>query len=193
MATLPIPGLLAEFKILGLQAMDFGAQLSHFRARVLHWGDQLREEMTGKTDLCQLVDHDQLGLAEIAPEGKGLVLFHPEQKTQKARDGQRFTAEVEEFLQHHPDIAEVAVLGLPDAKFGEIVAAWIVPRAGAALSPEAIQTYCRGQITHFKIPQHIAIVQSLPRTVTGKVRKYVLKAQAIAELGLDEVAAIQTA
>ena len=91
MATLPIPGLLAEFEILGLQAMDFGAQLSHFRARVLHWGDQLREEMTGKTDLCQLADHDQLGLPEIAPEGKGLVLFHPEQKTQKARDGQRFT------------------------------------------------------------------------------------------------------
>src|SRR5271157_4861631 len=91
MATLPIPGLLAEFEILGLQAMDFGAQLSHFRARVLHWGDQLREEMTGKTDLCQFADHDQLGLAEIAPEGKGLVLFHLEQKTQKARDGQRFT------------------------------------------------------------------------------------------------------
>ncbi len=76
---------------------------------------------------------------------------------------------------------------------GEIVAAWIVPRAGAALSPAAIQTYCRGQITHFKIPQHIAIVQSLPRTVTGKVRKHVLKAQAIAELGLGEVAAIHTA
>src|SRR5271157_1763483 len=92
MATLPIPGLLAEFKILGLQAMDFGAQLSHFRARVLHWGDQLREEMTGKTDLCQLAVHDQLGLAEIAPKGKRLVLFHPEQKTQKERDGQRFTS-----------------------------------------------------------------------------------------------------
>src|SRR5271157_5608788 len=91
MATLPIPGLLAEFKILGLQAMDFGAQLNHFRARVLHWGDQLREEVTGKTDLCQLAVHDQLGLAEIAPKGKGLVLFHPEQKTQKERDGQMFT------------------------------------------------------------------------------------------------------
>jgi len=91
MATLPIPGLLAEFEILGLQAMDFGAQLSHFRARVLHWGDQLREEMTGKTDLCQLADHDQLGLPEIAPEGKGLVLLQPEQKNQKERDGQRFT------------------------------------------------------------------------------------------------------
>src|SRR5271157_5662262 len=98
MATLPIPGLLAEFKILGLQAMDFGAQLSHFRARVLHWGDQLREEMTGKTDLCQLAVHDQLGLAEIAPKGKRLVLFHPEQKTQKERDGQRFTSAEERFF-----------------------------------------------------------------------------------------------
>src|SRR5208337_995048 len=97
MATLPIPGLLAEFKILGLQAMDFGAQLSHFRARVLHGGDQLREEVTGKTDLCQLADHDQLGLAEIAPKGKGLVLFHPEQKTQKERDGQRFTSRLLRF------------------------------------------------------------------------------------------------
>src|SRR5208337_3176730 len=80
MATLPIPGLLAEFKILGLQAMDFGAQLSHFRARVLHWGVQLREEMTGKTDLCQLAVHDHLGLTKIAPKGKGLVLLQPEQK-----------------------------------------------------------------------------------------------------------------
>jgi len=115
-------------------------------------------------------------------------------KEQINRGGEKIhPAEVEEFLHHHPDVAEVAVLGLPDAKFGEIVAAWIVPRAGASLSPEAIQTYCRGQITHFKIPQHIAIVQALPRTVTGKVRKHVLKAQAIAELGLGDVAAVQTA
>lgn len=115
-------------------------------------------------------------------------------KEQINRGGEKIhPAEVEEFLHHHPDVAEVAVLGLPDAKYGEIVAAWIVPRAGASLSPEAILTYCRGQITHFKIPQHIAIVQSLPRTVTGKVRKHVLKAQAIAELGLGDVAAIQTA
>src|SRR5271157_3026320 len=91
MATLPIPSLLAEFKILGLQAMDFGAQLSHFRARILHWGDQSREEMTGNTDLCQLAVHDHLSLTKIAPKGKGLVLLQPEQKNQKERDGQRFT------------------------------------------------------------------------------------------------------
>jgi fatty-acyl-CoA synthase len=115
-------------------------------------------------------------------------------KEQINRGGEKiFPAEVEEFLHHHPEIAEVAVLGLPDAQFGEIVAAWIVPRAGASPSAESIVTYCRGQITHYKIPERIAIVESLPRTVTGKVRKHGLKTQAIEELGLGDVAAIQTA
>jgi fatty-acyl-CoA synthase len=104
-----------------------------------------------------------------------------------------YPPEVEEFLHHHGDIAEVAVVGLPDAKYGEIVAAWIVPRAGAAPSPQEIRAYCQGQISHYKIPQHIFIVQSLPKTVTGKVRKHVLKENAVSELGLFEAAAIPTA
>jgi len=68
MATLPIRGLLAEFVVLGLQAVDFGAQLIHYRAQVVHRGGQLREEVTGKTDLYQLAIYDQLGLPEIAPK-----------------------------------------------------------------------------------------------------------------------------
>jgi fatty-acyl-CoA synthase len=104
-----------------------------------------------------------------------------------------YPPEIEEFLHHHPDVAEVAVIGLPDAKYGEIVGAWVVPRSGAALSAEVVRSYCRGKIAHFKIPQYVAIVQVLPRTVTGKVRKHVLKEQAIADLGLADVAAIQTA
>jgi fatty-acyl-CoA synthase len=104
-----------------------------------------------------------------------------------------YPPEVEEFLHHHNDIAEVAVVGLPDAKYGEIVAAWIVPRAGAAPSAEEIKAYCRGQISHYKIPQHVFIVASLPKTVTGKVRKHVLKDNAVSELGLFEAAAIPTA
>ncbi len=115
-------------------------------------------------------------------------------KEQINRGGEKIhPPEVEEFLHHHPDVAEVAVLGLPDAKFGEIVAAWIVLRPGASLSPEDIGAYCRGKITHFKIPQHIEIVPALPRTVTGKVRKHVLRDQAITELGLSDVAGIETA
>ncbi len=115
-------------------------------------------------------------------------------KEQINRGGEKIhPPEVEEFLHHHPDVAEVAVLGLPDARFGEIVAAWIVPRPGATLSADDITVYCRGKITHFKIPQHIEIVGALPRTVTGKVRKHVLRDQAIAELGLGDVARIETA
>jgi fatty-acyl-CoA synthase len=104
-----------------------------------------------------------------------------------------YPPEVEEFLHHHPAVAEVAVAGLPDARYGEVVAAWVVPRAGASVTPDELKQYCKGQIAHFKVPQHIMIVQSLPRTVTGKIRKHVLKENAIGELGLGDAARIETA
>ncbi len=83
--------------------------------------------------------------------------------------------------------------GVPDAKYGEVVAAWVVPKSGASLTPEDIKCYCRDQIAYFKVPQYVMIVDQLPRTVTGKIRKHVLKEQAIEELGLAEVARIETA
>jgi fatty-acyl-CoA synthase len=104
-----------------------------------------------------------------------------------------YPPEVEEFLHHHPAVAEVAVAGLPDAKYGEVVAAWVVPKSGATVTPDELKRYCQGQIAHFKIPQYLMIVQSLPRTVTGKIRKHVLKDNAIGELGLGEAARIETA
>jgi fatty-acyl-CoA synthase len=104
-----------------------------------------------------------------------------------------YPAEVEEFLHHHPAIAEVAVAGLPDLKYGEIVAAWVVPKYGAALTPDEVKQYCQGQIAHFKVPQYVSIVASLPRTVTGKIRKHVLREKAVDELGLGEAARVETA
>jgi fatty-acyl-CoA synthase len=104
-----------------------------------------------------------------------------------------YPAEVEEFLHRHQSIAEVAVAGVPDAKYGEVVAAWVVPRAGVSLTPEDVKCYCRDQIAYFKVPQYVMIVEQLPRTVTGKIRKHVLKEQAISELGLSESARVETA
>lgn len=104
-----------------------------------------------------------------------------------------YPPEVEEFLHHHPSVAEVAVAGLPDAKYGEVVAAWVVPRAGATVTADELREYCRGQIAHFKVPRYIMIVAALPRTVTGKIRKHVLKETAIGELGLADAARIETA
>jgi fatty-acyl-CoA synthase len=104
-----------------------------------------------------------------------------------------YPAEVEEFLHRHPAIAELAVAGVPDAKFGEVVAAWVVLKSGASLSPDELKCYCRDQIAYFKIPQYVMIVENLPRTVTGKIKKHVLKEKAIDELGLKEAAQVETA
>jgi fatty-acyl-CoA synthase len=104
-----------------------------------------------------------------------------------------YPAEVEEFLHHHSAIAEVAVAGLPDARYGEVVAAWIVLKAGARLTPDELKCFCRDQIARYKIPEHVMIVESLPRTVTGKIRKHVLRDHAISDLGLGDVARIETA
>ena len=104
-----------------------------------------------------------------------------------------YPAEVEEFLHRHPAIAEVAVAGVPDAKYGEVVAAWFVLKADTKVHPEELRQYCHGQIAHFKVPQYVMIVESLPRTVTGKIRKHVLRDQVIDDLGLRAAAEVETA
>lgn len=104
-----------------------------------------------------------------------------------------YPPEVEEFLHHHPDVAEVAVVGLPDVKFGEVVSAWVVPKPGANLTAEALREYCRGQIAHFKVPQYLEIVPHLPRTVTGKVQKHVLRTQGVDRFGLHQAETTPTA
>jgi fatty-acyl-CoA synthase len=104
-----------------------------------------------------------------------------------------YPAEVEEFLHRHPAIAEVAVAGVPDKKYGEVVAAWFVLKSDSKVQPDELKQYCQGQIAYFKVPQYVMIVESLPRTVTGKVRKHVLRDQAIDDLGLRATAQIETA
>jgi len=104
-----------------------------------------------------------------------------------------YPPEVEEFLHRHPLVAEVAVAGLPDAKYGEAVAAWVVPKSGESVTADELRKYCDGQIAHFKIPRYVMIVESLPRTVTGKIRKHVLQERAIGDLGLTEAAQVETA
>ncbi len=102
-------------------------------------------------------------------------------------------AEVEEFLHHHPDVSEVAVVGMPDAVYGEVVSAWIVPKPKTNLTPNSIKDFCRGQIAHYKVPTYVEVIDELPRTVTGKVTKHVLRARGIELYHLGDVAATPTA
>ncbi len=104
-----------------------------------------------------------------------------------------FPVEVEEFLIRHPKVAQVQVVGVPDAYFGEQLLAVVIPRAGEQLTEEELCVYCQGQISHQKTPRYFQFVESYPLTASGKVQKFVLRAQAIKALGLEDVAEIKTA
>jgi fatty-acyl-CoA synthase len=104
-----------------------------------------------------------------------------------------YPREIEEFLYGHPDVADVQVVGVPDERYGEELAAWIVPRAGATVDRESIAGFCEGRVAHYKIPRHVLTVEEFPMTVTGKVQKFKLREMAIEQLGLKTAAAVRTA
>ena len=97
-----------------------------------------------------------------------------------------YPREVEEFLYGHPDVADVQVVGVPDARYGEELVAWVTLREGAVAGEEDIREFCRGRIAHFKVPRYVRFTDAFPMTVTGKVQKYKLREAAIAELGLED-------
>ncbi|KVN10493.1 AMP-binding protein [Burkholderia stagnalis] len=96
-----------------------------------------------------------------------------------------YPREIEEFLFRHPKIQSAQVFGVPDAKYGEEVCAWIVLRAGEQMSEDDVRAFCSGQIAHYKIPRYIRFVDELPMTVTGKVQKFIMRQRMIDELKLD--------
>ena len=95
-------------------------------------------------------------------------------------------AEVEAFLNQRPDVVQAFVVGVPDARMGEVGCAWIVPEEGADLSPEEIIASCRGELARFKVPAYAFVVDAgeLPLTASGKVQKFRLAQRAVAQLGL---------
>ena len=104
-----------------------------------------------------------------------------------------YPREIEEFLYTCPGISEVQIVGIPSAKYGEEVAAWVKLQPGAALSAEEIRAFCSGQIASFKIPRYVKMVNEFPMTVTGKIQKFRMREIMIHELGLDETDRIETA
>jgi fatty-acyl-CoA synthase len=80
----------------------------------------------------------------------------------------------------------VAVIGVPDEKYGEEVMAWVQLREGASLAGDELREFCRGKIAHFKVPRYVEIVDEFPMTITGKVQKYKMREISIEKLGLKE-------
>jgi fatty-acyl-CoA synthase len=145
-----------------------------------YWGDPERTAETiddeGYLHSGDLGEMDADGFVKITGRIKDMII----------RGGENiYPAEIEAFLYTHPDIREVQVFGLPDEKYGEQVAAWVLLAENATPTEESIREYCEGQITHFKIPRYIKFVDEYPMTVTGKMQKFVMREEYAKELGLE--------
>jgi fatty-acyl-CoA synthase len=136
-------------------------------ARWMHTGD------------LATMDHD--GYINITGRLKDMVI----------RGGENVSPrEIEEYLHTHPDVADVHVIGVPDARLGEEIMAWIRLIPGARpLTAADVRAYAQGQLAHYKIPRYVRIVEDFPMTASGKVRKVDMRKTAIDMLGLADVAA----
>ncbi|NEX93380.1 AMP-binding protein [Caulobacter sp. 17J65-9] len=123
-------------------------------------------------------------LAVIDFEGYGNIVGRL--KDMVVRGGENvYPREVEEFLYRHPKIEDVAVVGVPDSKYGEEICAWIRLKPGEAMTELEVAEFCRGQIAHYKVPRYVRFVDAFPMTVTGKVQKFLIREAMIEELGVD--------
>jgi fatty-acyl-CoA synthase len=139
-------------------------------ARWMHTGD--------------LATMDDLGYVNIVGRIKDMII----------RGGENiYPREIEEFLYAHPSVADVQVIGVPSARYGEEVMAWVKLREGAAADDAGLVAFCTGKIATYKIPRYWKFVDGFPMTVTGKIQKFRMREVAIEELGLQQAAAVATA
>ncbi|HYK84355.1 MAG TPA: AMP-binding protein [Ktedonobacteraceae bacterium] len=102
-----------------------------------------------------------------------------------------YPRQIEEVLIRHPKVADVQIVGVPDRFFGEELLAVVIPKE--PVSEEELRDFCKGQISHQKIPRYFQLVDGYPLTASGKVQKFVLRQNAIKTLGLEQEARIKTA
>jgi fatty-acyl-CoA synthase len=142
-----------------------------------YWGDDERTAESvrdGWMHTGDLATIDEEGFCNIVGRVKDMLI----------RGGENvYPREIEEFLFRHPKVAQVQVFGVPDAKYGEEVAAWIVLKPGESADADEIREFCRDQIAHYKVPRHIRFVAELPMTVTGKAQKFLMRQRMIDERG----------
>jgi len=93
---------------------------------------------------------------------------------------------VEEFLYQHPAISDVQVIGVPDARYGEELCAWVRCKEGETTTADDLRAWCRGKIAGYKIPRYWKFTDRFPMTVTGKIQKFKMRQQSMCELGLEK-------
>ncbi len=142
-----------------------------------YWNDDARTaeaiDRAGWMHTGDLATIDADGYCAIVGRIKDLVI----------RGGENvYPREVEEFLYRHPKIADVQVFGIPDARYGEEICAWVRIRDGETLTEQDVKDFCRDQISHYKVPRFVRFVSEFPMTVTGKMQKFLMREAMVREL-----------
>ena len=146
-----------------------------------YWGDKEKTseviDRAGWMHTGDLATLDEHGYCNIVGRLKDMII----------RGGENiYPREIEEFLYRHPKVLDVQVVGVPDAKYGEELCAWIIAKVGESLTDQEIRDFCKGQIAHYKIPRYIWLVDAFPMTATGKIQKFKMRETMIEELKLME-------
>ncbi len=145
-----------------------------------YWGDPDATEAAIDADgwmhTGDLAVLDEDGYGQIVGRASDMVI----------RGGENiYPREIEDFLHRHPAVGDVQVFGVPDAKFGEELCAWVIPRTGETIAAESLRSFCDGAIARYKIPRFWRLVDSFPVTVTGKARKVAMRE--VMARGMDDV------
>ncbi|MCF5066028.1 AMP-binding protein [Pseudomonas syringae] len=123
-----------------------------------------------------LATMDEHGYVCIAGRNKDMII----------RGGENvYPRELEEFFFTHPAVADVQIIGIPDARYGEEIVAWVKFHPGHVANALELQTWCKGRIAHFKTPKHFKFVDEFPMTVTGKIQKFRMREISIAEIQMQ--------
>ena len=148
-----------------------------------YWNDEQRTrdaiDEGGWMHTGDLAVIDEHGYCNIVGRVKDMII----------RGGENISPrEIEEFLYRHPAVLDVAVVGVPDHKYGEAVCACIRLRSGAQLTEEEVREFCSGQIAHYKVPKYVRFMDAFPLTISGKVQKYLMREHLRVELNLADEA-----
>ena len=144
-----------------------------------YWGDEEQTDAAidagGWMKTGDLATIDVEGFCNITGRVKDMIV----------RGGENiYPREIEEFLYNHPAVSQVQVFGLPDERFGEISAVWIIKKPGTEPTEAEIIGFCKGKIAHYKVPALVRFVDEIPMTVTGKPQKFVMRDLMMKELGI---------
>ena len=143
-----------------------------------YWGSRFKTKQSiqdGWMHTGDLATMDEEGYIKVVGRSKDMVI----------RGGENiYPVEIENYLYRHPKISDVQIVGVPDKKYGEVLAAWIIPRKGVELTEDEVKQFCKDNIAHYKVQHYYSFVTEYPMTITGKIQKYKITEMMIEELGL---------